>query len=233
MVKGVEEMKKYIFKIEDVKTGQLFPFKILNANEEFSVENLQEYIIFEADSYNEVLVYYDIESNSIQKKSKTRLFQEGIYRLKIGEIFEEETQEFKMIEQPSKYHKWNGKTWEVNIEEVREIKRQELKHIREQKISENIEVHGSLFQVREKDLENFEDVARAIRRKKKTEEDTRAWILADNSIKTFTYAQLLDVLDERALRKEKIFNEYGSLAIQLQQANTVKQIEKITWEAKK
>ncbi|KYM37908.1 hypothetical protein A2U03_03730 [Fusobacterium necrophorum subsp. funduliforme] len=226
-------MKKYIFKIEDVKTGQLFPFKILNANEEFSVENLQEYIIFEADSYNEVLVYYDIESNSIQKKSKTRLFQEGIYRLKIGEIFEEETQEFKMIEQPSKYHKWNGKTWEVNIEEVREIKRQELKHIREQKISENIEVHGSLFQVREKDLENFEDVARAIRRKKKTEEDTRAWILADNSIKTFTYAQLLDVLDERALRKEKIFNEYGSLAIQLQQANTVKQIEKITWEAKK
>ncbi|WP_147368839.1 DUF4376 domain-containing protein, partial [Fusobacterium necrophorum] len=133
----------------------------------------------------------------------------------------------------SKYHKWNGKTWEVNIEEVREIKRQELKHIREQKISENIEVHGSLFQVREKDLENFEDVARAIRRKKKTEEDTRAWILADNSIKTFTYAQLLDVLDERALRKEKIFNEYGSLAIQLQQANTVKQIEKITWEAKK
>ncbi|AYV94685.1 DUF4376 domain-containing protein [Fusobacterium necrophorum] len=226
-------MKKYIFKIEEVKTGKLFPFKILNADEEFSVENPQEYIIFEADSYNEVLVYYDIESNSIQKKSKTRLFQEGIYRLKIGEIFEEETQEFKMIEQPSKYHKWNGKTWEVNIEEVREIKRQELKHIREQKISENIEVHGSLFQVREKDLENFEDVARAIRRKKKTEEDTRAWILADNSIKTFTYAQLLDVLDERALRKEKIFNEYGSLAIQLQQANTVKQIEKITWEAKK
>lgn len=226
-------MKKYIFKIEEVKTGKLFPFKILNADEEFSVENPQEYIIFEAYSYNEVLVYYDIESNSIQKKSKTRLFQEGIYRLKIGEIFEEETQEFKMIEQPSKYHKWNGKTWEVNIEEVREIKRQELKHIREQKISENIEVHGSLFQVREKDLENFEDVARAIRRKKKTEEDTRAWILADNSIKTFTYAQLLDVLDERALRKEKIFNEYGSLAIQLQQANTVKQIEKITWEAKK
>lgn len=226
-------MKKYIFKIEEVKTGKLFPFKILNADEEFSVENPQEYIIFEADSYNEVLVYYDIESNSIQKKSKTRLFQEGIYRLKIGEIFEEETQEFKMIEQPSKYHKWNGKTWEVDIEEVREIKRQELKHIREQKISENIEVHGSLFQVREKDLENFEDVARAIRRKKKTEEDTRAWILADNSIKTFTYAQLLDVLDERALRKEKIFNEYGSLAIQLQQANTVKQIEKITWEAKK
>ncbi|CAL7869395.1 DUF4376 domain-containing protein [Fusobacterium necrophorum] len=226
-------MKKYIFKIEEVKTGKLFPFKILNADEEFSVENPQEYIIFEADSYNEVLVYYDIESNSIQKKSKTRLFQEGIYRLKIREIFEEETQEFKMIEQPSKYHKWNGKTWEVNIEEVREIKRQELKHIREQKISENIEVHGSLFQVREKDLENFEDVARAIRRKKKTEEDTRAWILADNSIKTFTYAQFLDVLDERALRKEKIFNEYGSLAIQLQQANTVKQIEKITWEAKK
>lgn len=223
-------MKKYIFKIEDVKTGKLFPFKILNADEEFSVENPQEYIIFEADSYNEVLVYYDIESNSIQKKSKTRLFQEGIYRLKIGEIFEEETQEFKMIEQPSEYHNWNGKTWEVDIEEVREIKRQELKHIREQKISENIEVHGSLFQVREKDLENFEDVARAIRRKKKTEEDTRAWILADNSIKTFTYAQLLDVLDERALRKEKIFNEYGTLAIQLQQAKDIEQIKNIDWK---
>ncbi|AYV95942.1 DUF4376 domain-containing protein [Fusobacterium necrophorum] len=228
-------MKKYIFRVQDLKQGNMIPYNVLDLDEK-TPENTETetFIALEIEeSYDIDLFLYDKEKQEVRRKSKKELYDNGLYTLKIGEIFDETSQDFKTLDQPSRWHTWNGKTWEVNIEEVREIKRQELKHIREQKISENIEVHGSLFQVREKDLENFEDVARAIRRKKKTEEDTRAWILADNSIKTFTYAQLLDVLDERALRKEKIFNEYGSLAIQLQQANTVKQIEKITWEAKK
>ena len=223
-------MKKYIFKIEEVKTGKLFPFKILNADEEFSVENLQEYIIFEADSYNEVLVYYDIESNSIQKKSKTRLFQEGIYRLKIGEIFEEETQEFKMIEQPSKYHKWNGKTWEVNIEEVKEMKRQELKCIRDRKIYENLEVKGSVFQVRKQDLEKFflkkieADFNPGLKEQKEN------WILADNSFKAIDFNDIQDIFKAFGERQRKLFQYFGKLSIQLQQAQTWEEIEKITWE---
>lgn len=224
-------MKKYIFSISSLKQGRIFPVHVLEVEENISEEYQNEnFLITELENFNFQQLYYDETENKVKEKTKFQLYKENLYKLKIGEFFNKDTQEFMMIERPSKYHKWNGKTWEVDIEEVKEMKRQELKHIREIKISENLEVHGSLFQVREKDLENFEDVARAIRREKKQMKDTRAWILADNSIKTFTYAQLLDVLDERALRKERIFNIYGQLSMQLQQAKDIEQIENISWE---
>ena len=120
--------------------------------------------------------------------------------------------------------------YSVDLEEVKEKKRNELKAVREAKISENIIAYESEFQVRDKDLENFEDVARAIRRNKKSLEDKRSWILADNTVKEFTYAQLLDVLDARALRKENLFNTYGIFLMQLEKSTTVEEIEKIIWK---
>ena len=65
---------------------------------------------------------------------------------------------------------------------------------------------------------------------KKSLEDKRSWILADNTGKEFTYAQLLDVLDARALRKENLFNTYGIFLMQLEKATTVEEIEKIIWK---
>lgn len=222
-------MKKYIFRVQDLKQGNMIPYNVLDLDEK-TPENTETetFIALEIEeSYDIDLFLYDKEKQEVRRKTKKELYDNGLYTLKIGEIFDETSQDFKTLDQPSRWHTWNGKEWEVDIGTVKKIKRFELKRIREQKISENIEVHGFVFQVREKDLENFEDVARAIRRKKKTEEDTRAWILADNSIKVFTYAQLLDVLDERALRKEKIFDEYGTLIIKLQQAKTLEEIENI------
>lgn len=223
---------KYIFDKTKIQNKQLNTNNFLgilndDENEKIIFKKYETVAFSTQNNFDMNTIYYDEETNEIKKKNKVQLFKEGTYQLEEGEIFHEDTQEFTTIEQPSKWHTWNGKTWEVDIEEVKKIKRFELKRIREQKISENIEVHGFVFQVREKDLENFEDVAIAILRKKKTEEDTRAWILADNSIKVFTYAQLLDVLDERALRKEKIFDEYGTLIIKLQQAKTLEEIENI------
>lgn len=222
-------MKKYIFRVQDLKQGNMIPYNVLDLDEK-TPENTETetFIALEIEeSYDIDLFLYDKEKQEVRRKTKKELYDNGLYTLKIGEIFDETSQDFKTLDQPSRWHTWNGKEWEVDIEDVINFKREELKKVREEKISENIEVHGFVFQVREKDLENFEDVARAIRRKKKTEEDTRAWILADNSIKVFTYAQLLDVLDERALRKEKIFDEYGTLIIKLQQAKTLEEIENI------
>lgn len=225
-------MKKYIFRVQDLKQGNMIPYNVLDLDEK-TPENTETetFIALEIEeSYDIDLFLYDKEKQEVRRKTKKELYDNGLYTLKIGEIFDETSQDFKTLDQPSRWHTWNGKEWEVDIEDVINFKREELKKVREEKISENLEVHGAMFQVREKDLENFEDIARAIRRKKKTEEDTRAWILADNSIKVFTYAQLLDVLDERALRKEKIFNIYGQLSMQLQQAKDIEQIENISWK---
>lgn len=225
-------MKKYIFRVQDLKQGNMIPYNVLDLDEK-TPENTETetFIALEIEeSYDIDLFLYDKEKQEVRRKTKKELYDNGLYTLKIGEIFDETSQDFKTLDQPSRWHTWNRKEWEVDIEDVINFKREELKKVREEKISENLEVHGAMFQVREKDLENFEDIARAIRRKKKTEEDTRAWILADNSIKVFTYAQLLDVLDERALRKEKIFNIYGQLSMQLQQAKDIEQIENISWK---
>ena len=226
---------KYIFdktKIENKQLNTNNFLGILNddENEKIIFKKYETVAFSTQNNFDMNTIYYDEETNEIKKKNKVQLFKEGVYQLEEGEIFHEDTQEFTTIEQPSEWHIWNGKTWEVDIEEVKKIKRFELKSIREEKIAENIEVHGSLFQVREKDLENFEDVARAIRRGKRQLTDRRMWVLADDSVKEFTYAELLDVLDERAERKDKIFAQFAILSMQLEKCETIEEVEKIRWE---
>ena len=171
-------------------------------------------------------IYPTFSDNNIREKTREELVEEGIeIELQEGEVIQDK--KLVTFPKPSEYHAWNGHEWTVDLQAVKNKKREELKAIREEKIAENIEVHGSLFQVREKDLENFEDVARAIRREKRQLTDKRAWVLADNTIKEFTYAELLDVLDERAERKDKIFAKFAMLSIQLEKCDTVESIENI------
>lgn len=171
-------------------------------------------------------VYPTFANDSIREKTREELVGDGVeIDLQDGEVIQDK--KLITIPKPSEYHVWNRTEWTVDLRAVKNKKREELKAIREEKIAENIEVHGSLFQVREKDLENFEDVARAIRREKRQLTDKRAWVLADNTIKEFTYAELLDVLDERAERKDKIFAKFAMLSIQLEKCDTVESIENI------
>lgn len=225
-------MKKYIFRVQDLKQGNMIPYNVLDLDEK-TPENTETetFIALEIEeSYDIDLFLYDKEKQEVRRKTKKELYDNGLYTLKIGEIFDETSQDFKTLDQPSRWHTWNGKEWEVDIGTVKKIKRFELKRIREQKISENIEVHGFVFQVREKDLENFYDVDFAIRRKERELTDTKHWVLADNTIHEFTYAQLLDVLSERAKRKENIFEKFGMLSMQLEQCETIEEVEKIRWE---
>lgn len=171
------------------------------------------------------LLKYDKNKDCIREKTKIELYNDNLYALKDGEILQ--NGEILQVEKPSKWHTWDKDKWVVDLAVVKSAKREELKSIREEKILENIEVHGSLFQVREKDLENFEDVARAIRRGKRQLTDRRMWVIADNSVKEFTYAELLDVLDERAERKDKIFAQFAILSMQLEKCENVDNIENI------
>lgn len=113
---------------------------------------------------------------------------------------------------------------------IKKEKRDELKEIRMNKLYENITVNGDTFQVRKDDLENFWEVDYILGTGEVTETDTRNWILADNSIKTFTYSQLMNVLTEFIKRKADIFEKFGALSIKLESCKSVEEIGSIKWQ---
>lgn len=117
-----------------------------------------------------------------------------------------------------------------NIDRLKKLKREELKAIRTNKLYENITVNGDTFQVRKDDLDNFWEVDYMLTNEEVTEIDTRSWILSDNSIKTFTYAQLMNVLTEFIKRKAGIFEKFGALSIKLEACKSAEEIEAIKWQ---
>ena len=142
-----------------------------------------------------------------------------------------EVEDFEFAHQIDDYIYENGKIkYSPNIDRLKKLKRDELKNIRTEKLYENITVNGDTFQVRKDDLENFWEVDYMLKNKEVTETDTRNWILADNSIKTFTYAQLMNVLTEFIKRKAEVFEKFGVLSIKLENCKSVEEIEAIKWE---
>ncbi|MDY4010168.1 MAG: DUF4376 domain-containing protein [Fusobacterium gastrosuis] len=118
----------------------------------------------------------------------------------------------------------------LTLEEVKKIKREELKNIRHEKIQANIEVHGEMFQVRDSDKENFDDVKLMLDTEEIDEDYKKHWILADNSVKPFTAQQIIDVWKARTARKDNIFLQFGKLSMELEACQTVEEIEAIKWE---
>ena len=142
-----------------------------------------------------------------------------------------EVDDFEFIHPIYDYVYENGKIkYSPNIDRLKKIKREELKNIRIEKLYENITVNGDTFQVRKDDLDNFWEVDYMLGTGEVTETDTRNWILADNSIKTFTYAQLMNVLTEFIKRKAEIFEKFGVLSIKLETCKSVEEIEAIKWQ---
>lgn len=142
-----------------------------------------------------------------------------------------EVDDFEFLYPIDDYIYENGKIeYSPNLDRLKKIKREELKVVRTNKLYENITVKGDTFQVRKDDLENFWEVDYILGTGEVTETDTRNWILADNSIKTFTYAQLMNVLTEFIKRKDRIFEKFGMLSIKLENCKSVEEIEAIKWQ---
>lgn len=188
------------------------------------------------DKYSQDLIITDVEySNPILENGKLREMtrEEKIVlgldvSLEEGEVIK--GNKIIKLAKPSQYHKWTGKEWSVNLEEVKENKRQELKLFRASKIDEDIVVSGDPFQVKERDLNNFyniktiADLNPAIKTQKVT------WILADNTAKEFTYEQIMNVLIAYIMRKQELFAKFTALIEKLETCTTVEEIEKIVWE---
>lgn len=154
-------MKKYIFEIEQLEKGNLFPTNVLNEVETVPEEYKQEdkFIIIEIDNFDFQNYYYDDEEEMLKEKTKLQLYREGLYSLQQGEQFNEKKNEFSLQEKPSKYHIWNGEEWKFDIDMVKTLKRNELKKIREEKVYKNLIVNldgkSYEFQMKEKDVHNF------------------------------------------------------------------------------
>ena len=150
----------------------------------------------------------------------------------IGELQEAiEVDDFEFIHPVDDYIYEDGKIkYSPNIDRLKKIKREELKVTRTSKLYENITVNGDTFQVRKDDLDNFWEVDYILGTGEVAETDTRNWILADNSIKTYTYAQILNVLTEFIKRKAGIFEKFGALSIKLEACKSAEEIETIKWQ---
>ncbi|QYC52352.1 protein of unknown function DUF2977 [Fusobacterium phage FNU_1P] len=142
-----------------------------------------------------------------------------------------EVDDFEFMHPIDDYVYENGKIkYSPNLDRLKKIKREELKVVRTNKLYENITVKGDTFQVRKDDLDNFWEVDYMLGTGEVTETDTRNWILADNSIKTFTYAQLMNVLTEFIKRKAEVFEKFGVLSIKLESCKSPEEIEAIKWQ---
>lgn len=218
----------YILDKEKIKKGEFYFLGVYDTEEEIPKSEIPT-IMFKAE-FPPIATYqfYDEIDDKIKNKPLTKLVEEGHLKLGIGQkIVGDVIHEY---EQPSKYHIWNGEEWITNIEQAKLQKREELKAIRSQKIQADIEVHGEMFQVRDSDKENFDDIKLMLDMGEIDEDYKKYWVLVDNSIKEFTAQQIIDVWKERTKRKDKIFLEFGQLSIQLQACRTIEDIETIVWE---
>lgn len=170
-----------------------------------------------------------LDNGNLREATREELVAKGVeVVLEAGEIIE--NKKLVNIPQPSQYHEWNGSEWVVNLEEVKASKREELKRTRTKKIDENIEVYGSLFQVREQDLQNFYNLKIAVDLNEELATEKTPWVLADNTIKEFSYSALMGVLTAYIFRKSRVFTIFGELSMQLEACQSVEEIEAIKWE---
>lgn len=207
--------------------------KVENYNEafenkaiEFIGENLPFYITYE-ESTNSIR-----EATELEKVERGQLILEKNQTIVNNRIVTYD-KNYEKIENQKVIKKTTKELFEdgiITLYEVRNNKREELKKIRIDKLYENIKIGDNEFQVRQEDLDNFWDIDYMIKNNSIQLTDKRNWILADNTIKEFTYAELLEVLNKFIKRKSIIFEKFGILSHQLAQTNTIDDIELIEWK---
>ena len=179
--------------------------------------------------YDRKFEYPIFENEELREMTKEEKIKNGIdVILEEGEVIENKN--LIKIPQPSIYHKWIDKEWVLNLKELKLQKREELKQIRTSKLFENITVNGDTFQVRNEDLENFWEVDYMLKNGEVLGDDERSWVLSDNTIKTFKYSQLMNVLTEFIKRKATIFNKFTELSIKLEISKNIEEIGAIKWQ---
>ena len=178
----------------------------------------------------EPFTYPTFLDNNIREKTREELVEEGIeIELQEGEVIQDK--KLIIIPKPSEYHVWSGAEWTVDLQAIKNKKLEALKQIRDEKCKENLEMNGSLFQVRNtEDRGKFDRILLGIVAQLLKPQDKEEWRLADNTYKSFTYAELAQIPKLYSDREREIFKKFKELDDELKRANSVQEIEKIKWE---
>ncbi|WP_261791371.1 hypothetical protein [Fusobacterium necrophorum] len=134
------------------------------------------------------------------------------------------------IHKPSKYHVWNGKEWRIDLEDIKDKINETWKKERQEKIDADLNYKDYIFQMHEDiDVKNFQQRALQIALGQKKLTDKEEWRLKDNTFKEFTYKELLEVVELWGERKQKIWIDLKRMWKELEKANSIEEIEKISW----
>ena len=84
----------------------------------------------------------------------------------------------------------------------------QAKEVRDSTVNANIAVHGVEWQVGREDRDNIRNAIETAEHLKLPEEQTQKWILADNTQRETTTAELRQILTAYSLRMQKVYDQY-------------------------
>ena len=124
--------------------------------------NKNDYLVIER---NEAFKHptYDIVTNTIREMTREELIEEEIeVQLSPGEYIE--NKRLISVPQPSSYHTWNASThkWDINMKETKRTFRHKFQAILLEKVYEDYNYNGKIFQMGQTDELNFLRVKSAI-----------------------------------------------------------------------
>ena len=118
----------------------------------------------------------------------------------------------------------------LTIEEIKTKKIEEIKKIRDEFISSDLELDGFLIQVRnQEDRDKFNRIILGLLLGQLRKEDKEEWRLSDNSYMSFTYSKLAEIPVIYSNRERDAFKKFHILEEKLKKAKAINEIEEISW----
>ena len=118
----------------------------------------------------------------------------------------------------------------LTIEEIKTNKIAEIKKMRDEFISSDLELDGYLIQVRDQeDRDKFNRIILGLLLGQLKKEDKEEWRLSDNSYMSFTYSKLAEIPTIYSNREREAFKKFHILEEKLKKAKTINEIEEISW----
>lgn len=118
----------------------------------------------------------------------------------------------------------------LTIEGIKTNKIEEIKKMRNEFISSDLELDGYLIQVRDQeDRDKFNRIILGLLLGQLKKEDKEEWRLSDNSYMSFTYSKLAEIPTIYSNREREAFKKFHILEEKLKKAKTINEIEEISW----
>lgn len=118
----------------------------------------------------------------------------------------------------------------LTIEGIKTNKIEEIKKMRDEFISSDLELDGYLIQVRDQeDRDKFNRIILGLLLGQLKKEDKEEWRLSDNSYMSFTYSKLAEIPTIYSNREREAFKKFHILEEKLKKAKTINEIEEISW----